>query len=101
MNDIKQFAKFAFNNKKPLQSSVQCGCVYCLKIFAPEEIKHWIDAKDIKRQEGQTALCPYCGVDSIIPDDNKTLTEDILKQAKEYWFSPKKKTNYAKLSRES
>lgn len=42
-----------------VRSSPLCGCFYCLKTFAPDEIAEWID-------ESATALCPRCGIDAVI-----------------------------------
>lgn len=39
----------------------RCGCFYCLKIFDGIAIADWVD-------HGQTALCPHCGIDSIISE---------------------------------
>ncbi len=89
--DIKSAAKIAFNNRKSLQASSQCGCYYCLTIFTPDKITEWTDEK-------QTAICPFCHVDSVIPDDIQELTKTILQETHNYWFKPKK-DNLAKLSK--
>ena len=57
---------------------MDCSCFYCGKRFNPKEIKEWTD-------EGQTALCPYCGVDSVIPNP----TEENLKELHKYYFEEK------------
>jgi len=51
-----------FKNKKEISKSKKCGCFFCLSTFDPKEITEWTD-------EGQTAVCPKCGVDSILGDD--------------------------------
>jgi len=35
-----------------------------VKIFPPNQITEWVDADSTG--EGQTALCPKCGIDSVI-----------------------------------
>ena len=35
---------------------------YCNRIFDAEKIHEWIDDEN-----GQTAVCPFCGIDSVIP----------------------------------
>lgn len=47
------------NNREQLSKCNLCGCFYCLKIFNPKLIVDWCD-------DSQTAICPYCGIDSII-----------------------------------
>ena len=41
-----------------LQSDI-CGCFYFITTFRPIDIIEWTDDK-------QTALCPNCGIDSVI-----------------------------------
>lgn len=73
--------KFCTDNKEELQKDVRCGCFYCLKVFSPSEITNYItDTKG-------TAICPYCGVDSVIGEHSGfPLTIDFLSKMKEYWF---------------
>lgn len=40
-----------------------CGCFRCLATFAPEVVDEWVEERDGR----QTALCPCCGVDSVLP----------------------------------
>ena len=52
----------------------RCGCFYCLSIFDGVLINEWID-------EGATALCPHCTVDSVISEYEKyTITEQELQR---------------------
>ena len=73
--------KYSSNHKKELKKDKLCGCFYCLKIFNPKEIKFWI--KDTKG----TALCPYCGIDSVIGAySGFPITTEFLSKMNEYWF---------------
>lgn len=57
-----------------------CDYFYHLKIFNPNEITEWID--DVFG----TAICPYCGIDSVIRESNGYLiTTEFLKKIKQYW----------------
>ncbi len=38
-----------------------CGCFCCLQIFPAADIIDWID-------DGDTPLCPHCGMSSLLPD---------------------------------
>lgn len=68
------------NNRKQLSKCNLCGCFYCLKIFNSKLIVDWCD-------DEETAICPYCGIDSII-FDSKTypISKEFLEQMKKYWF---------------
>jgi hypothetical protein len=54
-----------FHKKEILESRV-CGCFYCIKMFHPSQIKEWVD--NDKSEENTAALCPFCGIDSVIGD---------------------------------
>jgi hypothetical protein len=57
-----------------------CGCFYCCDVYAPQEIEQWIDEED-------TALCPRCGIDSVIGSASGfPITKDFLGRMKRYWF---------------
>ena len=58
---LEQAYKHSINNQVEIQQSNTCGCFYCREIFAPSEIKTWINDK-----KGKTAQCPYCMIDSVI-----------------------------------
>lgn len=74
--------KYSSNHKNEIKKDSKCGCFYCLKIFSPAEIKDWI--KDISG----TAICPYCGIDSIIGESSGyPITEEFLAKMRKYWFN--------------
>lgn len=85
MSDIFTLHKLSINNKRIIEVSKNCGCFHCLKIFNSSEIKKWvIDSKDY------TAICPYCGIDSVIGDSNLKLNKRMLKEMNTFFFSNKK-----------
>lgn len=65
-------------NKNAMKNSNVCGCFNCMETFYPNEVTSWTDG-------GSTALCPYCGVDSVIPN----ATEDKLKVLHRYYIDPR------------
>lgn len=81
MSDCIYAHEFSINNKEQLLKDDQCGCFYCLRIFNPSEITEWID------DTAGTALCPYCGVDSIIGTNSGYLiTKEFLEEMQYHWF---------------
>ncbi|MDL2289517.1 cytoplasmic protein [Clostridia bacterium OttesenSCG-928-F22] len=73
--------KFSSNHKNELMQDTKCGCFYCLSIFNPSEIEEWI--KDIC----ETAICPYCGIDSVIGESSGyPITEEFLRKMMKHWF---------------
>jgi hypothetical protein len=65
------------NHRERVLASEKVGCFYCLTIFAPAEIDEWTP--------GGCALCPYCGIDSVLPN-SENLTPEFLQEMKRYWF---------------
>lgn len=66
--------------------SEQCGCFYCLTVFPPSEIEEWVDADE--HEIRQTALCPNCGIDSVIGSKSGyPMTKEFLQTMEEHWFS--------------
>lgn len=54
------YSKFSFKNKNTLLASQKAGCYYCMNTFDTKDIKEWVD-------NGETAVCPHCNVDSVVP----------------------------------
>lgn len=70
----------SIKHKNELLSSEICGCFYCLATFHPQTIREWTD-KDA------TALCPHCGIDSVIGSASGYLIESsLLKAMKDHYF---------------
>jgi hypothetical protein len=65
--------------------SKRCGCFYCLATFGPAEIKDWI--KDGRGMRNRTALCPRCGIDSVIGSAaGYPITPAFLGLMQGHWF---------------
>lgn len=71
-------------HRNELEQSEICGCFYCLRIFKPSLIEDWIEEES---RHIDTALCPYCNIDSVIGSKSGyPITKSFLKQMKSYWF---------------
>ncbi len=78
--------KFCSNHKPNLEKYRICGCFNCLKIYSPSKIKEWLIANTPADWRG-TAICPYCGVDSVIGESSGyPITKKFLAGMKEAWF---------------
>ena len=63
-----------------LRESEACGCFYCLEVFPPSEIEDWTDDDD-------TALCPKCGIDSVISSvSGYPIERSFLQKMHDHWF---------------
>ena len=84
----KYFQQFSsYCNRKYIEKSERCGCYYCLKQFSSNDINQWWDEDGTGI--GQTAVCPFCWIDSVIGDSEAVITEELLEEMREYWFSIK------------
>lgn len=91
-SELTQAHDHSFGNLGALQQSKLCGCFCCVTIFSPKKMdifSHeekssygWISAKNFA-----TAICPNCGVDSVIGDESGfPITEAFLIAMREQWF---------------
>lgn len=72
-------------HRAEIEASTICGCFYCQHIFAPRDIEEWTDTGNPVAE--QTALCPRCGVDSVIGDKSGfPITSDFLATMHRTWF---------------
>ena len=79
--DLVYAHRLCESNQEKLKGAQVCGCFYCLRIFDPKEIV-WEDESD------QTAMCPYCGIDSVLPESAVfPITKAFLKKMHEFWFT--------------
>ena len=75
----------SIHHRNDIIASNVCGCFYCKQTFKPETIKEWTDEDE--PVERQTALCPNCGIDSVIGDRSGfEITDKFLEEMNENWF---------------
>lgn len=53
-------------NRYEIEDETLCGCFHCKSFFEGEDISEWVD-------EGKTALCPKCGIDSVLAEPRPKL----------------------------
>jgi hypothetical protein len=89
--DQESLHRFSTRNRDQLAKSQQAGCFYCCAIFAPSEVEDWVDGPMVETgdtQDGVTALCPRCGIDSVLPEiPGVPVTPALLAEMKAHWFS--------------
>ena len=79
--------RHSIRHRDEIIASGMCGCFYCLAIFQPNDIKDWVDQSDL-RPAGVTALCPRCGIDSVIGSaSGYPISEPFLTEMQSHWFS--------------
>jgi hypothetical protein len=73
--------KHSIRHRSEVEASDRCGCFYCLAEFGPDVIMDWVD------DCGVTALCPKCGIDSVIGSaSGYPITTEFLARMRRHWF---------------
>lgn len=83
--ELRKLHRKSFLNWASVEKSSFCGCFYCLSMFPAEEA--------VKLEEGEgnaCALCPRCGVDSVLGDVEVALTSELLHELHSFAFRVKK-----------
>lgn len=70
-------------NRAALLTCEVAGCFHCCSLFPARDVQAWCDAVD---GEGRTALCPHCGVDSVLPCLEGGADAQVLLQRMELWW---------------
>lgn len=75
---MSEQGKRSFKAREALEKAEQCGCYYCIEVYEPKLIECWVD---------KTAVCPKCGIDSVVPYD-VSLDESLekFKQKLDKWY---------------
>ena len=84
--------KHCSRHGEELARSDRAGCFYCLAVFNSAEISEWVDEGgdgfvDAPRNDS-TAICPKCGIDSVIGDASgfPVTDESFLREMNKLWF---------------
>ena len=76
----KKIHAYSSHNRKLIEASEKCHCFYCKGSMNSREIVEYID-------QGQTAICPKCGIDAIVPDGiDEKIDDALINEMHEYWF---------------
>ena len=74
--------KYTYANELELKTPQTCVCIYCQTTFDSMEIQ------DYTNDYPGTALCPYCGIDTVIGEYSGYHLDDTFKQDMyDYFFS--------------
>jgi NAD-dependent SIR2 family protein deacetylase len=66
----------SIKHRGKIEQAARCSCFHCKTSFPTGEITDWVD-------DQTTALCPRCGIDSVVPGELAPATLDAMQA---YWF---------------
>lgn len=75
--------KSSFKNKLEILRSENCACFYCKNIYLSSLITEWIDDGILGNE---TAKCPKCGIDAVLPDRLPISDSNFLSQMNRQYF---------------
>jgi hypothetical protein len=77
---VREAHKHSSCHRAELLASELCGCFSCMAVYPPNDITDWVD-------DGQTALCARCGIDSVIGTSSGfPITVDFLEEMNRHFF---------------
>ena len=75
----------SLGHETELKASDDCGCFNCVSVFAPSDIKEWIEEPN---DDERTALCPFCAIDAVVGSAaGFPITVEFLEKMRKYWFA--------------
>ena len=88
-SEIEQVHEYSSDNLELIRKSQKCGCFYCGKTFFSADFfdkLEWV--RKPMENDRNTALCPFCGIDAVLPDGaGYVLSNELLSRMKDYWFN--------------
>jgi len=84
LSNLSYVHRYSSNNRGLLTASTLAGCFYCLATFPSAAVERW--TYEDPQRPANTALCPRCGVDSVLPSPPVTLTKKFLAGMHKHWF---------------
>lgn len=76
LRELDTAHKKAFQNEPLVQIAKDCACFCCLEHFPASAIDGWVDDK-----LHRTAMCPKCGIDSVLTEETLDRVPDNLLKA--------------------
>ena len=80
---LEQAHKSCSSHKEEILGSTLCGCFYCEQTFSSKEIKEWFEENI---EKGETAICPKCGIDSVLSAKFPITDKIFLREMNNLWF---------------
>jgi hypothetical protein len=84
VEELKATYSHSIRNEESILKSDICGCFHCISIFPAVDVK---SAEFIIEKDGsRTAICPICGIDSVLGDASVEISAEILEALNGLYF---------------
>ena len=81
---LKAVYSHSIRNEESIRKSNLCGCFHCISIFPVADVK---SSEMLFEKDGfKTAICPICGIDSVLGDVSVEISAELLEALNEYYF---------------
>ena len=74
----------SIRNEESILKSDFCDCFHCISIFPVADVK--LSEMVVEKDGFKTAICPICGIDSVLGDASVEISAEILEMMNEYYF---------------
>jgi hypothetical protein len=82
--ELKAIYSHSIRNEESILKSNLCGCFHCISTLAATDIK--LSEMMVEKDGFRTAICPICGIDSVLGDASVEITAELLEAMNEYYF---------------
>ena len=82
--ELNAFYTHSIKNEESILKSNLCGCFHCISILAATDIKS--SEMMVEKDGFRTAICPICGIDSVLGDASVEVSAELLEAMNEYYF---------------
>ena len=81
--DVEALHGECSDHRHALLATEKGACFHCCEAFPSAEVQEWVDEDG--SGQGQTALCPRCGIDAVLPW-RPGIDRALLERMRARWF---------------
>ncbi len=81
---LKAVYSNSIRNEESILKSDFCGCFHCISIFPVADVK--LSEMMVEKDGFKTAICPICGIDSVLGDASVDITAELLEAMNSHYF---------------
>ena len=82
--ELNVFYSLSIRNEESILKSDFCGCFHCISILAATDVKS--SEMMVEKDGFKTAICPICGIDSVLGDASVEISAELLEAMNSHFF---------------